>query len=387
MKTIDMISASAAITVCGKNLATVGIALATASAIAIAPTIEPPPRPVPAVHLTVASSPIAVTPQAQESNVLGALLHLNLSEFIVPPSAGQPVPSRPTAPTPVSTGFEFEDAIINTYHAIEPWVRYGFEVATYAVGWIPYVGWLSPQIMIFYNFGERIVESLVVNSANWLWGPLPFGEGLANVARDSWNALVQLGIDEWNFWLPPLPPLPFTTRQTQAQLTSAEVAAAADQPMAGAAGRPHPWRDVLGAALGRLLPGSHSLAPQNANLQRGIDRPVLVDLAAANAAANPRTRLHMPRDRNGADTAPSDSSATAADPGAADHLVSGVGSREAGPLGYQDNSKQLVKPSRTAKNSGPSPRLSKNSFTSAGKRNAGTADPSNSRSDGTHKHR
>jgi hypothetical protein len=51
-------------------------------------------------------------------------------------------------------------AIKNIYNAAEPWVRYGFEVATYAVGWVPYVGWLSPQIMIFYNFGERIVRSI-----------------------------------------------------------------------------------------------------------------------------------------------------------------------------------------------------------------------------------
>jgi hypothetical protein len=57
-------------------------------------------------------------------------------------------------------------------------VRYGFELATYGVGWIPFVGWLAPQIMIFYNFGERIVRSLVFNSADWLWGPLPFFEGL-----------------------------------------------------------------------------------------------------------------------------------------------------------------------------------------------------------------
>ena len=148
-----------------------------------------------------------VQPLAQQSNDLGALFSLDLGRFIIPPSAGQPLPTPPEipGPSPAPTDFEFEDAIMNTYHAIEPWVRTGFELATYAVGWIPWVGWLAPQIMIFYNFGERIVESLVVNSANWLWGPLPFLEGLGNIAADSWNALVQLGIDEWNFWLP-LPP-------------------------------------------------------------------------------------------------------------------------------------------------------------------------------------
>ena len=87
-------------------------------------------------------------------------------------------------------------------------MHYGFQLAQYAVGWVPYVGWLSPQIDIFYHFGERIVRSVVFNSADWLWGPLPFAVGLGNIARDSWNSLVQLGIDQWNFWLPPLPPLP-----------------------------------------------------------------------------------------------------------------------------------------------------------------------------------
>ena len=189
----------------GKKLVTASIALVSVSAIAIAPTVQAPPPPaVPAVQLVAATSPTLVQPPAQQSNALGALLSLDLGRFIIPPSAGQPFPTPPEipGPSPTPTDFEFEDAIMNTYHAIEPWVHYGFELATYAVGWIPWVGWLSPQIMIFYNFGERIVESLVVNSANWLWGPLPFAEGLGNIAADSWNALVQLGIDQWNFWLP-----------------------------------------------------------------------------------------------------------------------------------------------------------------------------------------
>ncbi len=104
-------------------------------------------------------------------------------------------------------------------------MHYGFQLAQYAVGWVPYVGWLSPQIDIFYHFGERIVRSVVFNSADWLWGPLPFAVGLGNIARDSWNSLVQLGIDQWNFWLPPLPPLPpfpFAARQAQPQSAAAE---------------------------------------------------------------------------------------------------------------------------------------------------------------------
>jgi len=213
------------IKIVGRKLAKAGILLVSVAAIAIAPTVQvPPPPPVAAVRLAAATSiPIAAQPLVPQSNVLGALLRLDLGRFIIPPSAGQPFPTPPNiGPAPTQTGFE--DAIINTYHAIEPWVRWGFELATYAVGWIPYVGWLSGQIMIFYNFGERIVESLVVNSANWLWGPLPFGEGLGNVAEDSWDALVQLGIDQWNFWLPPLPPLPLSAQEAQTLPLSAQEA-------------------------------------------------------------------------------------------------------------------------------------------------------------------
>jgi hypothetical protein len=139
---------------------------------------------------------------------------LDLNRFIIPPSAGQPFPTPPQIPGPSPTPNEFEDAIKNTYVAIEPWVQYGFELGTYAVGWIPWVGWLAPQIMIFYFFGESIARTVVFNSADWLWGPLPFVEGYINIAQDKWDAVVQLGRDQLNFWLPGLPPLPFAARQT-----------------------------------------------------------------------------------------------------------------------------------------------------------------------------
>ena len=116
----------------GKKLATAGIALVSVGAIAVAPTVQAPPRPVPTVQLrrgelqlAAATSPTVVQPPAQQSNVLGALFSLDLGRFIIPPSAGQPFPTPPEipGPSPAPTNFEFEDAIINTYHAIEPWVR------------------------------------------------------------------------------------------------------------------------------------------------------------------------------------------------------------------------------------------------------------------------
>lgn len=197
---------------------TVGIAVV---AVAMAPSLAPPPtvRPIasPSIQLVAAVQPVW---QAPKSEIIPTLI-VEIQRGIAP-SLGAPLPT-PSAPTPAPAATNVNQAIKNIYNAAEPWVQYGFELATYAVGWVPYVGWLSPQIMIFYNFGERIVRSITFNLDDWIFGPLPFGQGLANVARDSWNALVQLGIDEWNFWLPPLPPLPpmpFATQTTAPAATA-----------------------------------------------------------------------------------------------------------------------------------------------------------------------
>ena len=188
---------------------TVGVATITASAIAFAPSIEPAPAPRPAptqiVHvaaptitLTAGVQPLAA---ASVTDILGFIEH-----YVVPPSAGQPFPTPQFPPTvaPTSVG----STIIWVYNAVEPWARYVADLAAYAVGWVPYVGWLAPQITIFYNFGERIARSITYNIAYWLDGNISFGQGLVNVGVDTVNAFIQLGIDQWNFWLWPLPPLP-----------------------------------------------------------------------------------------------------------------------------------------------------------------------------------
>jgi hypothetical protein len=187
-----------------------GVAVVMASAVVVASSVRPPAPDLvasPAIRLSVATRPLT-TPS---DNIPSLADEIGMG---IVPSLGAPLPTPPNpGPSPAPT--DFNSLIKNTYLAIEPWVQYGFELVTWGVGWIPFVGWLAPQIMIFYFFGERIAHSDVWNLDDWLWGSLPFLQGYVNNAVDKWNALVQLGIDEWNFWgLPPLPPLPLAAQQT-----------------------------------------------------------------------------------------------------------------------------------------------------------------------------
>lgn len=186
-----------------------GIAVVAATAITFGPTVNPPTaagdspavqRTTTLVNLSAQATPLALPVDAP------ALLTDWIQRVIVPPSFGAPIPTPQfppiVAPTSIGT------SIKGIYNAVEPWVQYGFDLAAYAVGWVPYVGWLAPQITIFYHFGERIARSITFNIADWLDGRISFGQGLINVGVDTFNSFVQLGIDQWNFWLPSLPPLP-----------------------------------------------------------------------------------------------------------------------------------------------------------------------------------
>jgi hypothetical protein len=56
-----------------------------------------------------------------------------------------------TAPQATLAGFPgLQDAIINGYNLVIPWVDYGVNLAQYAVGWIPVASFFAPQIGIFY---------------------------------------------------------------------------------------------------------------------------------------------------------------------------------------------------------------------------------------------
>ncbi|HET6735841.1 hypothetical protein [Mycobacterium sp.] len=207
-----------------------------------------------------------------------ALLTDWIERVVVPPSLGAPVPTPQfppiVAPTSIGT------SIKGVYNTVEPWVQYGFDLAAYAVGWVPYVGWLAPQITIFYHFGERITRSITFNIADFLDGQISFTQGLINVGVDTFNSFVQLGIDQWNFWLPPLPPLPPFPLSTQLEpaanepLTTAVESLAVAAPSGGNTG-PKPKKNDE-AARGRTTtnepPSGDPREPVNANKAERAER-------------------------------------------------------------------------------------------------------------------
>jgi hypothetical protein len=103
------------------------------------------------------------------------------------------------------------NAIENAYLVVEPYVQYGFNLLAYAVGFVPWVGFLAPQINFLYNLIEPIVQSALFNTLDWLSGAISFGHGLSNffaATASSINVFIQTELNWLLGFLPPIPPFP-----------------------------------------------------------------------------------------------------------------------------------------------------------------------------------
>ena len=125
------------------------------------------------------------------------------------------------------------EAIINTFNAVEPFVQYGFELAAWATGYLPWpIGWLGQQIDIAYNTGEPIVQALVYSFAYLIDGQFDL---IGPTLSYGLNLAVTNFVDGEIAWilsfLPPLPPLPppppFPTAAVASSVATAAVAARA----------------------------------------------------------------------------------------------------------------------------------------------------------------
>ncbi|WP_099184240.1 PE family protein [Mycobacterium kansasii] len=115
--------------------------------------------------------------------------------------------AAPAAVIPVSVA----TAIENFYLWAEPWVQWGFSVASWAAGWVPYLGILAPQINFFYYLFEPMVQSGLFNTLDWLDGTITFSQGLSNfwsATTASVNQFINTEISWIRGFLPPWPPLP-----------------------------------------------------------------------------------------------------------------------------------------------------------------------------------
>jgi hypothetical protein len=163
------------------------------------------------------------------SRIEGAVLGSNFSgaasqagALLVPPTGGigaltaarallaQAAMTNAAAVVPAASG-SIGDAIKAGYLVVEPYVQYGFELAAYAAGFVPYVGYLGQQINIFYNLFEPLVQAGLFNTIDWLQRSITFAQGLSNF-WDATTASINQFIQNEIYWalgfLPPLPPLP-----------------------------------------------------------------------------------------------------------------------------------------------------------------------------------
>ena len=62
------------------------------------------------------------------------------------------------------------DAIEAFYLTVEPYVEYGFNLASYVAGFVPYAGLLAPQINFLYYLFEPMVQAGLFNTIDWLQG-------------------------------------------------------------------------------------------------------------------------------------------------------------------------------------------------------------------------
>lgn len=99
-------------------------------------------------------------------------------------------------------------AIINIYDALEPWVAYGFELADYALSFVPILWWVAPVIDLAYFSIEPLVQAGVYAFAELIEGDFAaIGPTLTLGVQEAVNNFIFFGI-AWIGSLVPLPPLP-----------------------------------------------------------------------------------------------------------------------------------------------------------------------------------
>jgi len=224
------------VNVSARSYVAAGLAALTAGVIAIPTSVAPPAPPPAPVHQARVALVAATRPISAPVAPPAVFVVVPRQQTVVPTAATRAATqASPTAAAAAAApaaqaalaGFPgIQDAIINGYNVVNPWIDYGVNLAQYAVGWIPVVGIFAPQIGIFYyDLIEPIATSAIFNTAYVLGGSIGLVQGISNVINDSINAGIGFVNAEINWalsFLPPLPPIPFAAAQTTALKVAAE---------------------------------------------------------------------------------------------------------------------------------------------------------------------
>lgn len=193
-----------------RSMLTASVTAVTASAIAIAPTVAPPPA--------VQRAEVALS--AQVSFLAGQVSEL---PTVLTPRRGAVLPNAQVGTTSDLGTLSAGSGLIDLYNAVEPWVQWGFEVTTWVVGWVPVVGFFSGQIMVAYFTVEPLVFAGVQSLADLLSGnagaiPGNIWNGVVTSATNFIQGEINWVLGFFPPWppipLPPVPPLPFAAIQT-----------------------------------------------------------------------------------------------------------------------------------------------------------------------------
>ncbi|WP_135457357.1 hypothetical protein [Mycobacterium sp. DL99] len=273
-----------------------GAAAATATAIALTP-VQPAPA-----DIAVPAHPTSAQPQLTQAMVDLLAAASRMTAAVAPKlptqtgSAAAPgiAPSAAVAgdvtaqPTAIAIAPNLANTIDQVYVTVEPWVRWGFEVGAYALGWIPWVGgWAGGLLMDAYNFGQSLVASGVFNFTDWLRGNGGIIQNLADFGVDAVLAVAWLGIDVVGTFIP-LPPIPLPPRPPLQGPFLASALAAPTAALGGAVQSP------LTSLTDALAKARDDFATAFKSLAGGTGLATLTDRLKVQAAAdevNPVTEI------------------------------------------------------------------------------------------------
>ena len=178
-----------------RSLLAVGACAASVAAVTVVPArtaVTPEMTAFPAVALRA-----AVTPFLEPVDISAA------TEYA--PSVCCSNPSVDPQAVPLTS---VSSVIVNTFDTLEPWVAYGFELADYALSFVPGLWWIAPAIDLAYFSIEPLVQAGVYSFAYLINGQFAdIGPTLALGVQEAVDNFIFFGI-AWIGSLIPLPPLP-----------------------------------------------------------------------------------------------------------------------------------------------------------------------------------